>query len=110
MKIQDVNQVEGQVETSVSETPEQELARLRAENATLKTKKEHGVTIQFSEKGCISVYGLGRFPISLYPAQWEKFLKNGTAELVQQFMQDNAERCAQVTANKPQSQKKPVAA
>lgn len=51
---------------------------LMAENATLKTtaqnKRYATVTLRISEKGCIVVYGLGRFPTSLYKQQWRKLL------------------------------------
>ncbi|HJQ85412.1 MAG TPA: hypothetical protein VKA21_15100 [Candidatus Binatia bacterium] len=49
-----------------------ELARLRAENERL--KRGRGATIKVSEKGGVSVYGLGRFPVTLYKEQWLKLL------------------------------------
>lgn len=50
------------------------LAALEAENAALKAVKAQGNRISFkvSEKGAISAYGLGRFPVTLYPGQWER--------------------------------------
>lgn len=51
-----------------------ELERLRAENATLKAQTTRGVSLKVSEKGGVSVYGLGRFPITLYQEQWLKLL------------------------------------
>jgi hypothetical protein len=52
-----------------------ELERLRAENAALKSKTARGaVSLKVSEKGGLSVYGLGRFPVTLYKEQWEKLL------------------------------------
>ncbi len=51
-----------------------ELERLRAENAALKTRGAKGVTLKVSEKGGVSVYGLGRFPVTLYKEQWLKLL------------------------------------
>jgi hypothetical protein len=50
-----------------------ELERLRAENAALK-KEASGVRMKISEKGGVSVYGLGRFPVTLYKEQWLKLL------------------------------------
>lgn len=48
-----------------------EIARLTAENATLKAATPvRPLTIKLSDKGCVSVYGMGRFPVSLYPGQW----------------------------------------
>ena len=43
-----------------------ELERLKAENETLKRRATKGVTLKVSEKGAVSVYGLGRFPVTLY--------------------------------------------
>jgi hypothetical protein len=51
-----------------------ELERLRAENEALKRRATKGVTLKVSEKGAVSVYGLGRFPVTLYKEQWEKSL------------------------------------
>jgi hypothetical protein len=51
-----------------------ELERLRAENAQLKHTASRGVTLKVSEKGGVSVYGLGRFPVTLYKEQWTKLL------------------------------------
>ena len=51
-----------------------ELERLRAENAALKARGSRGVSLKVSEKGGVSVYGLGRFPVTLYKEQWTKLL------------------------------------
>ena len=51
-----------------------ELERLRAENAALKARTTKGVSLKVSEKGGVSVYGLGRFPVTLYKEQWVKLL------------------------------------
>jgi len=53
-----------------------EIERLRAENAQLKrtASLSRGVTLEVSEKGGVSVYGLGRFPVTLYKEQWTKLL------------------------------------
>ena len=52
-----------------------ELERLRAENEALKkASRPGGLAIKVSEKGGVSVYGLGRFPVTLYQEQWEKLL------------------------------------
>ena len=58
-------------------TPEQmkeELERLRTENEALKKRSEKGLSLKVSQKGGVSVYGLGRFPVTLYKEQWEKLL------------------------------------
>ena len=53
---------------------EAELKRLRAENEALKRGKERGLHLKVSEKGAVSVYGLGRFPVTLYKEQWLRLL------------------------------------
>lgn len=59
---------------TTGETVEQKLARLEAENASLKAQAVKSNTVKFKigEKGGISVYGLGRFPVTLYVEQWER--------------------------------------
>ena len=51
-----------------------ELERLRKENEALKKDASRGVSLKVSEKGGLSVYGLGRFPVTLYKEQWIKLL------------------------------------
>ena len=51
-----------------------ELERLREETAALKKGATRGVSLKVSEKGGLSVYGLGRFPVTLYKEQWVKLL------------------------------------
>lgn len=54
-----------------------ELERLKAENARLKAASAKGTSLRVSEKGGVSVYGLGRFPVTLYKEQWLKLLDMG---------------------------------
>jgi hypothetical protein len=51
-----------------------ELERLRSENAALKKGAATGITMKVSEKGAVSIYGMGRFPVTLYKEQWLKLL------------------------------------
>ena len=51
-----------------------ELERLRKENEALKGAARRGTSLKVSEKGGVSVYGLGRFPVTLYKEQWLKLL------------------------------------
>ena len=51
-----------------------ELERLKAENEALRNKRSGAVSMKVSEKGGLSVYGLGRFPVTLYQEQWTKLL------------------------------------
>ena len=52
-----------------------ELERLRSENAALKKGAATGITMKVSEKGGLSIYGMGRFPVTLYKEQWLKLLE-----------------------------------
>ena len=51
-----------------------ELERLRAENERLRNRTARSTSLKVSEKGGVSVYGLGRFPVTLYKEQWTKLL------------------------------------
>jgi hypothetical protein len=51
-----------------------ELERLRNENAALKKGASSSIRLKVSEKGALSVYGMGRFPVTLYKEQWLKLL------------------------------------
>ena len=51
-----------------------EILRLREENERLKSVRGRSVSLKVSEKGGVSVYGLGRFPVTLYKEQWSKLL------------------------------------
>lgn len=64
-----------------------EIERLRAENQSLKKPSRGQMSMKVSEKGALSVYGLGRFPVTLYREQWEKLL--GMAEDIRTFIQEN---------------------
>jgi len=67
-----------------------ELERLRAENQVLKAKVTRATSIKVSEKGAVSVYGLGRFPVTLYKEQWLKLL--GMADDIKKFIAENESR------------------
>jgi hypothetical protein len=58
----------------MSEDPKAELDRLRKENEALKKGPSSSVPMKVSEKGAVSVYGMGRFPVTLYKEQWLKLL------------------------------------
>lgn len=76
----------------MSEDMKAELERLRAENESLKkTKTERGtLSMKVSEKGALSIYGMGRFPVTLYKEQWLKLL--AIAEEIKTFIKDNDSR------------------
>jgi hypothetical protein len=64
-----------------------ELERLKAENEALKAKTSRVTSIRVSEKGAVSVYGLGRFPVTLYKEQWLKLLV--MTEEIRRFIAEN---------------------
>jgi hypothetical protein len=64
-----------------------ELARLKAENEQLKSQRGRAVSLKVSEKGGVSVYGLGRFPVTLYKEQWTKLLS--MADEIRAFIKEN---------------------
>ena len=67
-----------------------EVERLRSENAALKKGAATGITMKVSEKGAVSVYGLGRFPVTLYQEQWQKLL--ALADEIKAFIAENRGR------------------
>jgi hypothetical protein len=69
------------------ENIKEELERLRAENERLKKRSSRGVTMKVSEKGGLSVYGLGRFPVTLYKEQWIRLLD--MADDIRTFIREN---------------------
>jgi len=71
----------------VDEELQKEMERLRLENDALKKAYSKGLSLRVSEKGAVSVYGLGRFPVTLYKEQWLRLLD--MAENIQAFIKDN---------------------
>ena len=64
-----------------------ELERVKAENERLKAQRGRGLSLKVSEKGGVSVYGLGRFPVTLYKEQWAKLL--AMADDIRTFIKDH---------------------
>ncbi len=71
----------------MSEDIQAELARLRAENESLKQAGSRGISLKVSQKGAVSLYGMGRFPVTLYKEQWQKILE--MSETIKTFIKDN---------------------
>jgi hypothetical protein len=67
-----------------------ELERLRRENEALKIGSSEGVRMKVSEKGGVSVYGMGRFPVTLYKEQWLKLLN--MSDEIRAFIAENEAR------------------
>ena len=64
-----------------------ELERLRAENTKLTSKDSAGLSLKVSEKGAVSLYGMGRFPVTLYKEQWLRIL--ASTPVIEAFIQEN---------------------
>lgn len=71
----------------MSEDMKAKLDRLRQENAALKKGAAKGISMKVSEKGGLSIYGLGRFPVTLYKEQWTKLLE--LSDEIKQFLKDH---------------------
>ena len=70
-----------------------EVERLKAENDALKNRKSGSagaLTMKVSEKGALSIYGMGRFPVTLYKEQWLKLL--AITEEIKKFIKENDSR------------------
>ena len=67
-----------------------EVARLKEENERLKERQGRGMSLKVSEKGALSVYGLGRFPVTLYKEQWQKLL--AMTDEIRAFLKENDAR------------------
>lgn len=52
------------------------------------------LSLKVSEKGALSVYGMGRFPVTLYSGQWEKLLADSTVASIKQFIVEHAKELA----------------
>ena len=62
-----------------------ELERLRSGDAALKKRGSSPVRMKVSEKGAVSVYGMGRFPVTLYKEQWLKLLDMSSEKSARSF-------------------------
>ena len=79
-------------ELYMSDDLKAEIERLKAENEALKNKKKSVGSLSFkvSEKGALSVYGMGRFPVTLYKEQWMKLLS--VSDDIKKFIEENNDR------------------
>ena len=69
---------------------QREIERLKAENESLKKAPTKGLSFKVSEKGAVSVYGMGRFPVTLYKEQWIRLMDRKEELLA--FIQENDSR------------------
>ncbi len=64
------------------------VAKLQADLAEAKAAKGRTLALKVSEKGAVSLYGMGRFPVTLYGSQWERVLNE--ADTIRAFLKANA--------------------
>ena len=72
------------------ESLKEELERLKQENEKLKQRASKGLSLKVSQKGAVSVYGLGRFPVTLYKEQWKRLLD--MADDIRAFISENEDK------------------
>ncbi len=72
---------------ATTEEMQAEIERLQSENEKLKKASDKALTLKVSPKGGVSVYGLGRFPVTLYKEQWLKLLD--LVEEIRAFIKEN---------------------
>lgn len=70
--------------------PSNDEIKAEPEKATAQKPKTGELTFKVSEKGAVSVYGLGRFPVTLYKEQWTRLL--GVAEGIKTFISENSDK------------------
>ena len=66
---------------------QEQIANLKAELKEKKKNTPRALSLKVSQKGAVSVYGLGRFPVTLYPAQMQRLLS--IKEEIETFIADN---------------------
>jgi hypothetical protein len=69
-----------------------QLEALKAENQRLKEARNSKLSFKVSEKGAVSVYGMGRFPLTLYAGQWERLFS--VIDQIKAFMVENKAKLA----------------
>ena len=67
-----------------------QVAALQAENAKLKEGRNRALSLKVSAKGAVSIYGMGRFPLTLYSGQWLKLF--GMVDDIKAFIEANKDK------------------
>jgi len=73
--------------SELTNTERDELEQLRKQKATREAQDKKGISFKVSEKGGVSVYGLGRFPVTLYQEQWLRLFSE--VENLKTFIEEN---------------------
>lgn len=74
-----------------------ELAKVQAENEALKAKamSRQTITLKVSAKGALSVYGMGKWPVTLYSGQWQRLLQPSVVQGIRDFLETHADELSQ---------------
>lgn len=72
------------------EQMQQEIDRLKAEATALKTQMGRAISMKVSDKGAVSIYGFGRFPLTIYAKNMQKLL--GMSDEINKFIEDNKDK------------------
>ena len=74
-----------------------QLAKLQAENEALKAKamSRQTITLKVSAKGALSVYGMGKWPVTLYAGQWKRLLQPKVVEGILEYLNDHEDELSQ---------------
>jgi len=75
---------------------EELLARIAELEKQAGPRKKGAIEFRVGEKGGVSVYGLGRFPVTLYYEQWVRLL--GSADELRAFLEENKSKLKLKTA------------
>ena len=73
--------------SELTNTEREELEQLRKQKAVRESQDKKGISFKVSEKGGVSVYGLGRFPVTLYQEQWSRLFSE--IDNLKTFIEEN---------------------
>ena len=73
--------------SELTNTEREELEQLRKQKAAREAQDKKGISFKVSEKGGVSVYGLGRFPVTLYQEQWLRLFSE--VDSLKTFIEEN---------------------
>jgi hypothetical protein len=87
----DIEEIKAELDQLRTEnTALKEIVQLRGENGNLRKTAAQGLNLKVSDKGGVSVYGLGRFPVTLYKEQWHRLL--ALTDDIRSFIQANEDK------------------
>ena len=84
---EELERLEGVSGEMTEQEMKKEMERLQGENEALKKRKSKELTFKVGQKGGVSLYGLGRFPVTLYKSQWLLLLD--AAEKIKEFIENH---------------------